>query len=142
MRFDKTISANRITEMLSIKGIKQKDLANSLGIKSANIVSYWTSQKENYRQPSLEQFAAMADYFNVSVDYLMGLSDYPQRGMSLADELGLSSKAVNRLSSIANDPKQKVVLSTILESEELFALIRKVLLAQELEGSVEVGKLF
>lgn len=142
MQFNRIVSAKRITNLLIDNGIKQKELAQSLGIKSANIVSYWCSLKDNYRQPTVEQFAALADFFGVSVDYLMGLSDYPQRRPSLADELGLSHEAIMRLTMAASDPSQKIIINTLLESEELFSLTRKILLAQELKGRVNVGKLF
>ena len=84
----------------------------------------------------------MADYFGVSVDYLMGLTPDRRRGPSLADELGLSAEAVDRLLYTASDPQRRIVLTTILESEEFFTLIRKILLAQEFEGRVNIGKLF
>lgn len=123
MRFDKTKSAKRITFLLEENSVKQKDLALALGIKHANIISYWTATNNNYRQPTIDQFADMADYFGVSVDYLLGLSDSKQRYPSLSDELGLSDEAVNRLLTIAHDPQGKAILTTLLESEELYSLI-------------------
>lgn len=142
-KFNGPKSAERIASLLKENGVKQKELAAALGINNANVVSYWKTLKEgNYRQPTVEQFASMADYFGVSVDYLMGLTPDKRRGPSLADELGLSAEAVDRLLFTAHDPQRRIVLTTILESEEFFTLIRKILLAQEFEGRVNIGKLF
>ena len=50
----------------------QKEVAAKLGINSVTYLHYEKSQ----RQPSLSMLADMAKLFDVSVDYLLGLSDY------------------------------------------------------------------
>lgn len=136
MPFDRVKSSERITEMLAEKGIKQKELAYALRINHANTISYWTSKGDNYRQPTIEQFANLADFFGVSVDYLMGLTPDKRRCSSLVDELGLSTEAVDRLLSIARNPQGRNILNTILESEEFAALIHKISLVLDIEGGM------
>lgn len=58
---------NRIKEVLSEKGIKQKWLANELG-KSYNMVN---SYAQNRRQPSLPDLFRIADILNVEVGQLI-----------------------------------------------------------------------
>ncbi len=53
-------------------GMTQKEVAAKLGINSVTYLHYEKSQ----RQPSLSMLADMAKLFDVSVDYLLGLSDY------------------------------------------------------------------
>ena len=57
------------------RNIKQKDVASLL---SMTVNAY---QKYEYgeREPNMETFIALADYFDVSLDYLVGRSDDPTR---------------------------------------------------------------
>lgn len=54
------------------KGITQPDLAKDLHVSNA-IISYWETGK---REPTLSALIAIANYFNVSLDYLTGLKEY------------------------------------------------------------------
>lgn len=56
-------------------GISQKALADILGVSAAAI----TMMEKGKRAPSFEVFIALADYFNVSLDYLCGRSDVADR---------------------------------------------------------------
>lgn len=58
---------NRIKEVLEVKGIKQKWLAEKLG-KSYNMVN---SYVQNRRQPSLEIFNQIAELLDVDVRELI-----------------------------------------------------------------------
>lgn len=59
---------NRIKEIRSKKGITQSELASYLGI-AQNTLSYWENGKFDIDNVSL---CKIADYFQVSVDYLLG----------------------------------------------------------------------
>lgn len=68
---DSKIIGNRINGLLATTNVKQKELAQVLGVKD-NIISYFCS---GTRKPNIEQIIKMAKYFNVSTDYLLGLTD-------------------------------------------------------------------
>ena len=55
--------------------ISQKTLADVLGVSDAAI----TMMEKGRRAPSFEVLCALADYFDVSLDYLVGRSDDPSR---------------------------------------------------------------
>ena len=57
------------------KGLSQKALADILGVSDAAI----TMMEKGKRAPSFEILIALADYFDVSLDYLCGRSDDPTR---------------------------------------------------------------
>ena len=61
----------RLEELRKDKGLKQKQLAKEIGVKSNTISAY---EREASR-PSDEIKVKLAAYFNVSVDYLLGLID-------------------------------------------------------------------
>ena len=66
---------NRIKQLRSKNGVRQVELANILGI-SQSTLSTW----ENGRyEPDIEAINRLADYFNVSVDYLLGRDVQPQK---------------------------------------------------------------
>lgn len=58
----------RIKELRETKGLSQKELAIELGVKQNTISQYETSIK----RPSYEILILLADFFDVSADYLLG----------------------------------------------------------------------
>ena len=53
----------------------QKDIANASGVTVRNYQRY----EKGEAQPTLPVLLKLADYFNVSLDYLVGRSDDPTR---------------------------------------------------------------
>ena len=61
----------RIKELRKAKGISQTRLAMELNTTQNTISRYETGERE----PGINELIAIADYFGVSVDYLIGRSD-------------------------------------------------------------------
>ena len=57
------------------KNITQKQLALAIGATERSIQKYEIEE----RKPSYDVLIALADYFDVSIDYLVGRSDNPAR---------------------------------------------------------------
>jgi Predicted transcriptional regulators len=57
-----------ISELRKDKGILQKELAQLLGVSIGTISNYETG----VHNPEIETLIKLADYFNVSVDYMLG----------------------------------------------------------------------
>ncbi len=53
------------------KGIGQVELAKKLGV-SKGIISLW---ENGLREPNMSSLIQLSKFFNVSIDYLVGLSD-------------------------------------------------------------------
>lgn len=64
----KIIVAERIRELMKEEGLNQVRLADKIGVKQ-NTISAWLLGK---KEPSITSLWLLADYFNVSVDYLIG----------------------------------------------------------------------
>lgn len=58
---------DKIKELRNKKGIYQQDLADALSV-SKSTVAMWETNK---REPDLEMIKKIADYFNISTDYLI-----------------------------------------------------------------------
>jgi transcriptional regulator with XRE-family HTH domain len=69
--FNREIFAERLKDLRLLKSISQQDVADFLGV-DRTVVSHW---ERGMRVPSLEVAYTLADYFDVSLDYLVGRSD-------------------------------------------------------------------
>ena len=69
---------NRIKELRKNKGLSQSQLANKVGI-SNQVISFYENNK---REPKIETWQALANFFDVSVPYLQGIDDKPNTGYS------------------------------------------------------------
>ena len=67
--------AERLKELRIQSGAKQIDIAKSLNILPRAIRFYESGERE----PNIEKMNKLADYFNVSLDYITGRSDNPAR---------------------------------------------------------------
>ncbi|MGN1060558.1 MAG: helix-turn-helix transcriptional regulator [Candidatus Coproplasma sp.] len=67
----KTILGERLKELREEGGYTQKQLAEILGINSVTYLHYEKEQRE----PPLSLLADIAVFYNVTVDYLLGLSE-------------------------------------------------------------------
>ena len=65
--------ANRLKEIRKSKSISQLKLAMDLNMNQNTISRYETGQRE----PSINELIKIADYFNVSVDYLLERTNNP-----------------------------------------------------------------
>jgi MerR family transcriptional regulator, light-induced transcriptional regulator len=79
---------NRLRNLRKFKNINQQELANELGLSQTSIANY----ENNVRFPSDIILVNLADYFQISLDYLLGRTDEstpiiiaPRHDNSMAD---------------------------------------------------------
>ena len=65
------IFAERLKELMKEQGLNQVNLASKVGVKQ-NTISAWLLKR---KEPSIYSLWLVADYFGVSVDYLIGRED-------------------------------------------------------------------
>ena len=70
-----SVIGERIKTLRIDKKVTQKEIAEEIGVSPVSV------QRFEYGsvRPSLDTIIALADYFNVSLDYLVGRSDDPKR---------------------------------------------------------------
>lgn len=66
------VLGKRLKELRLERGMTQKELAFALGLNTVTYLHYEKGQRE----PPLSLLADMAKYFDVSVDFLLGLEEY------------------------------------------------------------------
>ena len=63
--------SQRLKEIRKASGKKQREAAEALNIKLRTYQGYEMQETE----PSIKKLIALADYFDVTLDYLMGRTD-------------------------------------------------------------------
>ena len=63
---------NKIAEFRKEKGLSQRQLAKEIGTSQANL-SRW---EQGLNEPSIIECWKIADYFDVSIDFLCGRKDF------------------------------------------------------------------
>ena len=80
--------AERLQELREDKGISRKDLAASLNITVSALGMY----EQGRREPNMEMLIRLADYFNVSLDFLVGRSFNEDETRKIIDALHLKNE--------------------------------------------------
>ena len=73
--FSKEVFSKRLRTLRQSKGSSRQDLADELGMTYFSVAKMECAE----RAASIETLWAIADYFGVSLDYLVGRSDDPKR---------------------------------------------------------------
>lgn len=69
------IFGERLRELRKAKGLTDNELAEILGVKRRAVVYYQSGERE----PKIEQLIQLAQFFDCSIDYIVGLTDNPKR---------------------------------------------------------------
>jgi len=65
--------STRLRELRTLKNVTQKQVAESTGLSERGYQNYELGERE----PTLANINKLADFFEVSTDYLLGRSDNP-----------------------------------------------------------------
>lgn len=95
--------AKRLKELRSQKQVSQTELAKVLNISNRTISMY----EQGYSEPNVETLIKISQYFNVSIDYLVGINNGKHLDtQKLYDEIGLSENSIQFL-KVWNDFKKE-----------------------------------
>ena len=87
---------NRIRDLREDMDLRQVDVAAATGIDQKTLSNYETGQT----QPDARALVALADFFHVSIDYLVGRTDAPARDSQyLIHELSKIQQELERIKS-------------------------------------------
>lgn len=100
--------SRRLKKLRKEKQISQKDLAKKLNLSPSTIAMYETEK----RKPDSETLEKMSNYFDVSIDYLLGLTNE----RSSADKI---KKAISA------DPELQDAWNQISQREDLQLLFKQ-----------------
>ena len=105
---DFTIFRDRLSYLVASRGYSYRSLADKIGITNATLSRYLTGA----RTPDISCIIAIADYFCVSIDWLVGITEEPY---------GSLNEEMKRLCSLYSFAKQedRIVIQTILDRYDL-----------------------
>ena len=110
--------ATRLRQLIEKHSITQDSIASCIGVSRQTVSQYVNGISD----PSFETLGKIADYFNVTTDYLLGRTDDPSPHPSAVDELGLSPGAIIQLRRVADNHDALVWLNKFIGSR-LFPLL-------------------
>ena len=90
-----SVFSERLRALRCEKGILQSAIAIELGVKANSYSTY-----ENGREPNYDMLIKIAKYYDVSIDYLLGLSNVKKSNPTIAAisaQTGLSEWAIDNL---------------------------------------------
>ena len=94
--------SNRIIFLRQSKELNQVQLAEKLGVKKQSI-SNW--ENDNI-MPSIDMLIRIADFFNVSTDYLLGRDTKVLSAPNMLDITGLTPRQAEHLRYIVDDLRE------------------------------------
>lgn len=98
---------NRIRSLREAHALKQKALAIDLNVSQPTVSAWETGSKAMSNRSA----AKMADYFGVSIDYLLGRSDVTPDEMKkpTVNDDGLRTKAIERVQALPEPALSRVL---------------------------------
>lgn len=118
----------RLKELRNSRGISQNELSKHIGVSKSSVNMY----ERDEREPGFETLEAIADFFNVNMDYLLGREYH----ISTLEDSPLTSRLYEIADEYRRTRDQDKLVDDILELEgqakvSLFSFAIEVLLAVE-----------
>lgn len=79
----KFLLGKRIAQLRKKQGLSQYALAEKLGFSRGQLANY----EQGQREPDFKTLQKIADYFDVSTDYLLGKTDIPNHSYNPIEEI-------------------------------------------------------
>lgn len=102
---------NRLKQILSETSTTQQELADILGVQRQTVSLYVNGQI----RPDISALSAIGQHFDVTTDWLLGLTDDRKKHPTAVDELGLSEESVDKIKSynVYRNYGQKLATSSL-----------------------------
>lgn len=112
----------RLSDLMKDQKITQAELASKIGVAESSISRFLNGSKNKL---TIEQIISIARIFNVSSDFLLCLTDVPDKKNYDISELGLSAEAARNLYTGRVNPE---VISRLLENRRFAQLTNMIAL--------------
>lgn len=119
----------RLQSLIDKRKINQRTLAEELGLSTATVNAYLKPKKSTneYTAPRADVLEMLAKFFNVSTDYLLGLSDTKSSNVKIVEickMTGLSEEAICQLVRLKRMGRGDLISEIITEPKFSEALYR------------------
>jgi len=113
-KYSNKIFIERASELIFNSGETQAELVEHLGLSNGSVANL---KNKKGQTPSAETVCALANYFNVSTDWLLGLTDVQTTDKAtkeLCDTLGLSEETIKCFQD-STDPYAKISINWLVK---------------------------
>ena len=117
LKYDSNLKPNnRLRQLRLSKDLTLKKVADEIGISENGLCNYELGKRE----PKLKTWIKLADYFNVSVSYLQGLTGF-SKGKAPSDDLDINylHQRINRMLEIDNIQELQNELENVIKITHL-----------------------
>lgn len=114
--------ADTLKSIRKEKNVTQEELAKVLNMKRTSISGYETGRKE----PDFKTLSEIADYFNVSTDYLLGRSAVRYSMEELNDSLQKDNELASFVHELVSNYDVKAISKKLMKQKDL-SKIKKIL---------------
>jgi transcriptional regulator with XRE-family HTH domain len=107
----------RIKGLRQSKNLSQDDIAKIIGAKNRSTIANYEAERIS---PDFEAIEKLAIYFNVTTDYIFGLTDDPIKKAEVAFELtdGRVITDINKMFAELGPSDQKLIIDMFLSLKE------------------------
>ena len=102
-KFDTSIFQTRLQQLMNSKGFNQVELAEAVDLSPTSLCRYFQD-----RSPDIPALIRIADFFNVSIDWLIGRKRFEDKALSDQDYYIISKYKVL-------EPSDKIIIDSILK---------------------------
>jgi transcriptional regulator with XRE-family HTH domain len=107
-----SIFCERLIKLQTERNLLKKDIANDLGI---SVMAYYRYEK-GVRQPDLPLLVSIADFYDVSIDYITGRNDNPDsHTITLEWQNDIDKIMGNLMTTAAANPELEKLLKKLLK---------------------------
>ena len=108
----------RLSELRKEKGLKQDEVAQAVGITRASLSYY----EKGERSVDIEVLYKLSNYYNVSIDYLFGLSDKtpPKRDFETNTEMSSIGFSPEAMETFWGDPRFVELLNEFIAHKDFY----------------------
>lgn len=105
---------NRIAALRKLQKLSQKDFGSIIGV-AQNTISNW---ENGNREPDFDTALRIADYFNVTVDYLLGRDEEKPPTVISEEQNSMDEALMKYVRSMTPDQKQMLLAQMRVLSEQ------------------------
>jgi len=133
---EKEIFPTRLRELMEQSGIKQKKLADAIGMRPQTVSLYTLGQSS----PDVNTLTKICDVFNVNADYLLGRTDVRTRDIdvqTVSNYTGLSNRAIFWLHSLPDEPTD--IFNLLLDNGLFTGVLHTLAKLKKIAADVNMG---
>jgi len=132
-RYEEMKFSHRLRKLRKENNLTQKDLAEQINVDRATIAGYETKGKE----PAYDKLEKLANYFNVSIDYLLGRSDIKTPEEHLQKLFKDDPELVEILEDFKNDKDRLMTFKELrkLDNESLKEILNIIKSFEKIHGN-------